>query len=698
MTFKNLELKQIYDSTYEDVFNAFFNKVLALSKLHVRVGGIFTADNLAACADGLQEFIKNDGKMELVFTAVLSEQDREAINNGVKDEEEIIAQNWITDFGKIKEKFQENQYKALAWMIAQKYLKIRIVLPTTDDGKVIDAKKLEGEQFFKRQTGVFWDADRDSISFSGDVDLASKVFGEYYHLHVYRSWLEEEGKSVQFHYQEFQKYWEGKRLEETESKHRYNLKTISLPRAIEEKLIQIAPKSKSEIDLQRLPSLRPYQEQAIANWVNNDRKGIFEMATGTGKTFTAIGCIKEVEKSEHKFLVVIVCPFDNLMRQWSKELSKWNIESIVTAGDPKWRQKLRDTIAILESKSENGFSVFVTSYAVFASSRFTELVEKCKVPIMLVADEVHHAGSNMQKNGLIDAYNFRLGLTATLERYFDPIGTSLLESYFGKTVFEFSLEEAINKDFLVKYYYYPIYTDLTRSEFAKYKRDSRRIATYWNSKKPEDREKLESALLVRSKTIRDASRKMEVFNDIISQDNNMKYTLIYCSERQILRVKRMLNQAQPKPIINREITAKNPSKIEERMQVLDDLAKGRYQAIVAIGVLDEGADVPEARNCILLASTGNPKQFVQRRGRVLRKFFGQYDDGSTKDFATIHDVLIIPDVPDSDDAVRRTELSIIRSQLRRQEEMARIAINSEQCLKEIKRIKRRFGIEERIYL
>lgn len=688
MNFKDLEIKEEYNSISDDVYRDFFNHILKHAKRYARVGGLFTSRNFAACADGLQEFIQNDGKMELVLLPTFTQEDADAINKGIKKSDEVISERWIKDFKQIKDKFVKDHTKALAWMLANNYLEIRLVVPTFPDGKVIPTSELEKIHIFKRKTGIFWGEDYDAITFSGNIDFDDKMFGEYYYFRVYRSWDDSEKKFVDDDFDEFQKFWEGKKIEGIS----FEIKTMSLPRAIKENLISVAPKAKSEINLNKSPKLRPYQEIAVRNWITNNKRGIFEMATGTGKTFTAIGAIRELQKTTEKLLVVVVCPFDNLERQWAAELSKWELGSFVTSKATKWHQMLRDTIAILESTPKESISIIITSYATFHTEKFTETISRCKVPVLLIADEVHNAGSSENIKGLVNGYTFRLGLSATLERYFDEEGTNVIQNFFGDTVYSLDLKEAIEKNFLVGYYYYPIYVDLTEEEYIEYKLLTSKIARLWNAKGI-DKKPLEIALQQRARVIRDAKNKLSAFEDLISKNKGIKYTLIYCSEKQMDVVKSKLNAVKPKPIINREITADNPKDPKQRLEILKDLAHEKYFAIVANRVLDEGADVPEAKNCIMLASTGNPKQFIQRRGRVLRKFSDTYPDGTKKEFATIYDILVIPEL--SDDYTEeeiKTEKAIVKSQINRQEMMAEIAINSEECLAEIKKIKKKFSL------
>ena len=686
MNFKNLELKSDYDSLTDNVYDEFFNKVLKSTKMYYRMGGGFSSKNFALCAEGLQEFIQNDGIMKLVLMPEFNERDADSINNGVKNTDEVISECWIREFYEIREKFVQDHTKALAWMLANGNLEIRIVVPVNHNGSVISYTTLQRSQIFKQTTGIFWDEDNNTVSFSGNVNFDDELLGEYYRFRVYRGADVSENKYLEKDFEEFEQYWEGR-----ESHGEISWKTIPLPDAVKRNLIKIAPKSKSEIKLTNIPRLRQYQKEAVRNWIENDNQGIFEMATGTGKTFTAIGCIDKIKKSNKKMLVIIVCPFDNLERQWQKELKKWGFDSSVTSGNPKWHQNMRDKIASLKTVKSKNFFILITTYATFSSDKFVKTIERSDITTMLIADEVHNAGSPRNSLGLSNAYSYKLGLSATLERYFDPDGTQMLERFFGNTVYTLDLATAIQKEFLVNYYYYPIYVDLNDEEYEQYEMWTRLIARLWDSKSRQDREQLEKILLKRALIIRDAENKLKKFAEWVGEhSDDTKYSLMYCSENQIHSVKSTLNK---NGIINREITANNPSDPKQRADILNKFSSGHYNAIVANRVLDEGADIPAAKNCIMLASTGNPKQFIQRRGRVLRKFHGTYDDKSKKDYANIYDILIIPDIsPGYTEDVIRTERQIVSSQIKRQEEMARLALNSNSCMAEIENIKKKFSI------
>lgn len=686
MNLTDVDIRPQYDSISDDVYGDFFNPVFRLSRRCSRSGGKFTSRNFAACAEGMQDFIQNDGKMKLAMLPEFSEEDISAIRRGVTDEATVLSEGWIRDMSEITEKFIEDHVRALSWMLANGNLEIRIVIPRDEGGQIVHHAALQESQVFKKKTGLFRDSGGNVISFSGNIEYDDKMMGEYYHFRAYRSWVSDEKKYVNQDYSEFSQYWDGQ-----VEVGKMRLEVTQLPDAIKNSLIRIAPRSKSDIRLQATPRLRPYQKEAVQRWINAGCRGMLEMATGTGKTFTAIGCMNQIRKRCKKTLVVVACPFDNLERQWEAELSRWGIESLVTSRNRRWYTSMKDGISALRVSNGEDMLVIITSYNTFHSEKFTVAVEESRVDSMLVADEVHNAGSATRLAGLSDAYAYRLGLSATLERYFDEQGTAALRKFFGNTVFALDLKQAIEHKFLVGYNYYPIYTGLTEYEYREYRKRTRVIAMLWQSKKSEDRKRLERELDIRSRIILNAESKIDRFSEWArSHEGRIKHTLVYCSEVQMPRVKQILTECGA---VNREITAENPSNARDRTSILREFANGAYDAIVANRVLDEGADIPAARICVMLASTGNPKQFIQRRGRVLRQFPHGYADGSRKSHADIYDVIVMPDDSrgyTADEA--RVERQIAASQIRRQEMMASLALNRDHCMKDVSATRTKFSL------
>lgn len=691
MLFKELEIKSSYDSRKSDVFNDFFNNILSNSKHYRRFGGIFSAKRFALTAEGLQKFIQeNNGTMELAIIPGFSEDDKEALMQGASVDD-IVSKNWIDDLSKIKEKILEDHTKAISWMITNGYLTIKLILPEHNDGSLFTESELNEQAIFRKEIGVFYNKDDNSLlSFHGIIDRHDSEVGELYSLDVSRDWIDSEENQIYLDHEDFSNFWN----DEYYTLGSIKCKIIPLSKKLENYFKEIAPKSKSEIpQLRKLPILRKYQTDAIDAWLENDGRGIFEMATGTGKTFTAIGGIKKIQDKEDKILVIIAVPYRNLVDQWKNELSKWFIDS-VPLEQGVWRQTLRDEVSHLNQFQGKKMSVLITSHDLFSTEEFVKQIEKCQIPAMLIVDEAHHVGTFSSRNGLSKNYSYRLALSATIDRYFDDDGTDFLRDYFkgpsGKsTIASYSLEQAINDEKLCGYNYYPFFIELTDEELVKYQQLTYRAVRLLNSKNMEDRKKGEILIQNRAKIVRDAENKIQAFKEILKQIKKLKHLLIFCSENQFSDVDEILSNPLKyckldKSILFRKITYDNPSNKKDRIKILNDFANEDWDALLSNRVLDEGMDIPQANKCIVLASTGNPTQFIQRRGRVLRVYNEPYLDGSKKNHADIFDILVKPQINDLDDPDSiKLEIGMIRSQLSKIKKMSELALNRDYCMTKI---------------
>jgi len=358
---------------------------------------------------------------------------------------------------------------------------------------------------------------------------------------------------------------------------------------------------------------------------------------------------------------------------------------------------------ILDIRNEISEKLIVlTTHVTFSMDDFIKIIRRANVKLFLIADEVHGAGAPERKKGLIGVYRFRLGLSATPKRWFDLEGTEDLFDYFGGTVFDFPLKKAINtinpdtgRTFLVPYEYKPYFIELTDEELNEYKRETEKIAkAYYRSKDKEERDKWFSLLLIkRQKIIKNAVNKFNTFKEILDDIEEIKDCLVYCSPQQIDEVQGILNSYKRDNIIQHKFTNKEgivPENkyggISEREFLLQQLAEGKYHALVAMKCLDEGVDVPPVKIAIILASTGNPRQYIQRRGRILRRFPG-------KEKAIIYDVIVVPTLSGSVSLdFWELERKMLEKELKRYKEFAHIAINAVECLDKIEELEEKYNI------
>lgn len=662
---KNEDIKFKYDSDKDDIVNEFYIPVLSNSVEYYRMSGYFSSSSLAIAARGIADFILNNGKMKLLCNAQLTKEDYDIIEKTNQDPVEFIQESFIHDLHNIEDNFIRDHVKALGWMLANGFLEIKIAIPKDKKG------------IFHSKVGILKDNENNYISFSGsDNETAAGWLYNIEEFKVFKSWDFSEEKYVNSDLKTFFEYWNGVTV---------RTDIIDLPSAVKQELIDYAPISRKELVVvsrkTRKPiNLRDYQDDAIDCWFNHDCRGLFEMATGTGKTITSLSAFKQLSSTKDKLVTVIACPQLHLINQWIKDVENFHTGKIIIASskESKWKSKLtalrRDFYMDLEDKV-----VVMTTHDTLASDFFTKTIKKIKSDKLLIVDEVHGIGSSKRLEGLLEDYNYRLGLSATPKRWFDEDGTRAIYDYFGDVVFDFDIKRALTeinpdtgKHYLTPYYYYPIIVDLNDEEYSEYRDLSQKIAQAIARKK-NNNEKISLSALCnqRQKIINNAEEKYEKFRKLLREHEGIDKLIVYCSDRQIDRVQEILNEENVSPqhrFTHKESSSKKKNEtFSQRESILYNFEKGNYKALVAIKCLDEGVDVPVAENAIILSSTSNPREHVQRRGRILR-------NAPDKEYATIYDFLVFPK--------EKTEsgTKIMKKEIDRYKEFAELAINSLDCL------------------
>jgi superfamily II DNA or RNA helicase len=326
-------------------------------------------------------------------------------------------------------------------------------------------------------------------------------------------------------------------------------------------------------------------------------------------------------------------------------------------------------------------SVIVT-HDTFTSADFQKSIFRLSSPSLLLADEAHHLGSERGRASYPQHVPFRLALSATPDRWFDDEGTSGLRNYFGRTVFSFPLEKAIGVS-LTPYYYSPRLVPLTDDELEQYQDLSLKIARLINREDDDDQQALKMLLIRRAELLNKAKNKLAALSDLIDQQPDIEHALFYCAPGQASEVLRLV--AYEKGLRAMRFTAEEDNKM--RQQLLRGFAEGDVQALVAMKCLDEGVDVPSTRAAFILASSGNPREFIQRRGRILRQAPG-------KVHARIHDLVAVPPLNFStlSAASFDAERSIMRRELQRFKEFAGPALNKHQALDVVWDIAKHYGL------
>jgi superfamily II DNA or RNA helicase len=707
MSFQNLQLKHSYSSENDNLVDDFYIPVLNEAQVYRRVTGYFSSSSLFIAARGFSEFIKKGGRFQFILNIQLSDEDYEQIEKGIKSPEDIIQSRFLSDLSDLEDECKKNHAKVIGWLISNNQMEIKI-------GFI--EKKVVGHEILHQKLGILEDPENNIITFVGsNNESKSGWLHNSEKFKVFFSWEKNYQDSIVEDITEFNDLWNN-RAKKT--------RVIPFPEAVKQDLIKIYKKEFYPLEdlllavdgvcetdhangygtKKQSPILRQYQHDAIDAWFANNCQGIFEMATGTGKTFTAIGALQELLKREKKLVTIICSPFLHLTTQWEQNIRQMGVDlPIIYASsmDPKWRDKCTDKI--LDNRlGKLPYFIILATHDTISSEKFIEITDDIKSPVLIIADEVHGMGSVERINGLIDKYQYRLGLSATPHRYFDELGTKKLLKYFDKSVYEFNLHRAINEinpatneSYLVPYDYHIIFAELNSDEMERYAAISRQIAILF-SKKHRTRDEellLEKRLRDRQDVLKNAGEKYPLFEDLINQlkkEGEISHTLVYCSPHQIEPVQDIIRQSGK--IVQHKFTSgedatrhqERYSNMTEREYLLHNFDKGIYNILVAIKCLDEGVDVPSTRNAILMCSSGNPKEYIQRRGRVLRRFPG-------KNKAVIYDFTAVPNFKDSR-LNPETEQKIFDSQMKRLAEFAKDAMNESDILRQLFEEKKKYGV------
>lgn len=681
----------------------FFSDCLCNSTQFDLMLGFFSSSAINVLADGFASFLYNGGRMNLIVNDILTEQDKNAIANGEHDTP--IPFFDISNIEKLKKTLSERDvhfFNCLAWLIRNNRLEIKIVAPK--DGIGISHTKtgifsdginkvgFDGSCNFSRTALIEniesltiscdWDSNTAAATineiknefenvFSGKDDSIVFVPTEKAKTHITNSFLHKELKDL------------------LEDEHKFILQDLSnssLPQTVIKALDKA--KNKVEIEIEKLkvkdekklsgdfvephfpyPSgPREYQVTAFENWKNNNQKGLFAMATGTGKTITSLNCLLEIYKRKGYYKALILVPTIALVEQWEVECKRFNFSTIIKVCSKynNWKSDITHLRLLEQTNTSNTSSyIIISTYASFVRSNvFSELNQFPKNKLLFIADEAHNMGGSMMNQRLSDIkYLRRIGLSATPERQYDNNITLRLMDFFGcnnNYTFEYSMAEAIENGALCRYYYYPHIVKLTDHEMTEYIELSKKIAKAMNFQDTESQEILKMLLLKRKHIIHKASNKLEVFKNIIHQrmkeKGTLKYTLVYVPEgnkpdtyeADVFDISdTMDNDPESEHLIDNFtsivrdtdshiVVRKFTSESTDKNSMLKSFADGSIDVLTSMKCLDEGVDVPRSELAIFCASTGNPRQFIQRRGRVLRTH-------KDKQFAIIHDLIVIPD-------------------------------------------------------
>lgn len=709
MGFKDHKVKSEYRSLIDNVVQDFYIPLLKDAVSYKRAVGFFSSSSLVEISKGIAGMAAKGGKIQIVASPYLSDEDIDAIKHGYEDRNKIIERALLTQISeKPADYYSMERLNLLAALIADGVMDIQIAY--TEDKN--------GIGMYHEKMGIIEDVHGDKIAFSGsNNESATAMTINYETMDVFRSWGDSsEIERVRLKENAFYSIWH-----DTEP----NIKVLKFPN-ITDALIERYRRKPANFAIDdeqfakrmltyaskisdisstyggpigaRVPddiTLREYQKDAISVWVGENYRGIYDMATGTGKTLTGLGAISKLsEDLDDVLAVIIVCPYQHLVEQWVEDIVRFNIKPIIAYGDSPqkdWKKRLSRAVRDQKLRRDKSFFCLVCTNATFAKDYVQDEISKIQSPILLVVDEAHNFGARTYARLLDDRFTYRLALSATLDRHRDDEGTAMLYDFFGKKCIEYSLDRAIDEDKLTKYKYYPIPVYLTDEELEKYEQKSYEMSKCLIKGK-DGKYKLnkrgEILAMERARIVAGASQKLETLREYIvpyAQDNNI---LVYCGATNVIDEKADYSSTDEEDVRQIEAVTRilgnefgmevakftSEENMETRATIKEQFQKGdRLQAIVAIKCLDEGVNIPGIRTAFILASTTNPKEYIQRRGRVLRK-------AENKPFAEIYDFVTLPRELDSVSGLTaeqaQRDLSLVKNELARIKEFGRLSMNS----------------------
>ena len=731
----------------------FFSEALCNSTQFDLKLGFFSSSAINILADGFATFLYNGGRMRMIINDILSVEDKDVIL-AARNKDLIIPAFNLSDLESIKDTLSDRSkhfFECLSWLIRNDRLEIKIIKPHESFGishsKIgvfydgLNKVAFDGSCNFSRTALIEncesisafcdWDSVNDAVrisdiendfelTFSGKDETVSYLAAEDIRTKICETFGGKSLKQLLVDEEEIIKEYSQGQLPLNIVNALFRAK--SKVRAIIDRINANVANSSHTEEKPAFPygSPRDYQIEAFNKWKSepNKQKGLFAMATGTGKTLTSLNCLLNIYNKFSFYKAIILVPTITLVDQWEKECKKFHFSNIVKvcSKNKDWANEL-DAIKNKENFNFSGIEpsyIIIATYASFArESIFRSLIDfnkKATKQILLIADEAHNMGAGRILNRL-QAVKFarRIGLSATPERQFDYKGTKSIMEFFGcennEYTFEYSMQDAIDNGYLCRYKYFPHLVRLTPEEMAEYIKVSKQLSKYFIYDKevfPQDDDILMNLLLKRKRIIHKAINKEAIFKRILEdrykEVGNLKYTLVYVPEgcrpddenadmfdstefvsddvvadSIIDRYTQIVQDVSPTTTVRKFISG-----IKERNNILEDFATGRLEVLTSMKCLDEGVDVPRSELAIFCASTGNPRQFIQRRGRILRLH-------KDKHMAIIHDLVIVPEISSASESYTM-ERSLLATELKRVKDFATMSENADFAYSELSEV------------
>lgn len=706
MSLKEIQLEGTLSSEDSNLLERFYVPALRESVIYKRAVGYFSAQMLCHAAQGLAALYENGGQCQLVIGDPLDDDEYDAVKKGYNHKRlyERIESTLNAHIYDSEHPLYKNRLALIGALTARGLLEIKF------------AYRSRG--MYHDKSGVFIDAESNRIAFSGSAnETVSALLPEnnIESIFAYPSWRTEVyalyGAEIE---ERLERLWNGTAN---------NTVTVDCPSNVYEILAaqrQVSTctaanerkLSNAEIarmdgdDWPRLPeylagnqyALRRHQEEALEAWRAYDFKGMLAHATGSGKTVTALHAatrLAEYHRSVGRsFYLVVSVPYQVLAEQWISTMRDYNCRAIrCFEAKRNWKPQLDQEISDACVSSEPLFMAAVVVNRTLADQQFTEQIRRLpSAELMFVGDECHHHSSSTLHRALPSA-RYRLGLSATPYSEQESDRKNALETYYGSIVSTYGISDALSDGVLTQYVYVPYEIKLGDDEMEEYEQLTGNIVQYLNDDGTAPTgaagEQLNALLSRRARLLGSARAKFDRLEGLVAEMGRRPYTLFYCgdgsteldcedaSARDIERVAAILSRAGWK---TSRITAAETR--SQRNAALENFRLRYIDAVVAIRVLDEGFDMPSCSTAFMLASSRNPRQYVQRRGRILRRAPG-------KEYAEIVDFIVTPAYGHRTKAGTR----LVENELSRAAEFTRSAKNRSEAAQTLQSIGRRHNLD-----
>ena len=710
---KSIELKSVYRSGKDNLLTDFYIPALKTAKFYDRAVGYFSTSLISYALKGISSIVRNGGKMRLVIGHPLEEDEFEALKEGenLKSISLVLLKELDVIIEGASLKIEKARLTLFTMLVATNKLEIKF------------AFKPKG--MYHEKIGIIRDVNHNKILFHGSANETTNAISpdlNFESIAVYKSWNKETYKEYATDFEVgFEELWTGNDA---------YIHTIDMPSELYIKIVQLYKKNTDfdfinsfdeielidELSIQRqnhYPLIPKYiksnkfkifyhQQDALKHWFANEGKGLFRLATGSGKTITAMyGLTTIFNKASvpRKMLAIVAVPYQALAEQWVDELALFNMKPIKCFDSIKtWESKLSDTINLLQNGSIEFASIVVVNRTL-GNPRFQSLISRINENnIFFIGDECHrHATENMIKH--LPNSSYRMGLSATpyiesndIEFDIPNREKELLTQYYGNVIADYSLAEALANGILTPYIYRLIPVYLTVEESESYEVLTKEIGRLISIDNSSQNTSLSNAIRKRNKLIQNAENKKSVLAALLKKEKieDKRHTLFYVGEGSTIESEEEQETVSQLNTLA-SVISKDGWKLSkftslesksDRKSIMKSFVDGDIDALVSMRVLDEGIDIPQCSRAFILASSSNSRQFIQRRGRILRRYEG-------KEFAEIFDFVVMP----AADKVAECYRKLVYKELKRVMDFVRLAQNRLEVEKEAKLISEIFNIE-----